>query len=27
LLEKAGSGAQDFLTGIDHSLARHRVSW
>jgi len=27
LLEQAGSGAQDFLPGIDDSFAGHRVSW
>src|SRR5271166_6488671 len=27
LLEEAGSGSQDFLPGINQSLASHRVSW
>jgi len=27
LLEEASGGAEDFLAGIDESLAGHRVSW
>ena len=27
LLKQPGGGAQNFLPGIDHSLACHRVSW
>jgi hypothetical protein len=27
LLEQAGGGAQDFLPGIEHGLAGHRVTW
>ena len=27
LLKQPGGGAQNFLPGIDHSLASHRVTW
>ena len=27
LLEQAGGSAQDFLPGVEHGLAGHRVTW